>query len=437
MNATSFRSSRLVLLTACCLLVVGAQALSAEHAKPNIVFIISDDHAWSDYGFMGHPHLKTPHLDKLAKESLAFSRGYVPSSLCCPSLATIMTGLYPHQHKVTSNDPPIPPGMTNGEFQKSKEFQAGRDTMNRHLEASPVLARELVKQGYLALQTGKWWQGHYRHGGFTHGMTQGGRHGDEGLTIGRKTMEPIYEFLGQAKREQKPFMVWYAPLMPHDPHTPPGRLFEKYEKLAPSPHVARYWAMVEWMDETVGELMARLEKEGLAENTIVVYLADNGWIQNPDSPKYAPRSKQSPYEGGVRTPILIRWPAKIAPHSSSGLAMSIDLAPTLYAALGMKPTAEMQGINLLEDAAVKARDTIYGECFTHNAVDLDRPAASLRWRWTIEGEWKLIVPAVNEPQGKIELFNVIADPREEKNLAADEPARVAKMTQKLDGWYKP
>lgn len=421
---------------ACAFLVSLAPfARAADAPRPNIVFIISDDHAWTDYGFMGHAHLKTPHIDRLASQSLAFRRGYVPSSLCCPSLATIMTGLYPHQHKVTSNDPPIPTGMTNREFQQSKAFQEGRDAMNRHLEAAPVLARDLVKQGYLALQTGKWWQGHYRHGGFTHGMTQGGRHGDEGLTIGRKNLTPIYEFLAEAKKEQKPFFVWYAPLMPHDPHTPPERLFNKYKELTPSPHVARYWAMVEWFDETVGELMAHLEKEGQAENTIVVYLADNGWIQNPDAAKYAPRSKQSPYEGGIRTPILIRWPAKIAPRMPDSLAMSIDLVPTLLAALGQKPAEGMQGINLLDETALKARTTIYGECFTHNAVDLNNPAANLRWRWVIQGDQKLIVPGVNEPQGKVELFDLAADRFEEKNLTAGEPDRVRELTRLLDVWY--
>ena len=96
------------LLFATAMLVFASLAFAAE--RPNIVMIISDDHAWTDYSFMGHPHVATPHLDRLARESLTFRRGYVPSSLCCPSLASIITGLYPHQHKVTSNDPPLPPG---------------------------------------------------------------------------------------------------------------------------------------------------------------------------------------------------------------------------------------------------------------------------------------------------------------------------------------
>src|SRR5215813_12644342 len=103
--------------------------------RPNVVLIIGDDQGWGDYSFMGHPHIRTPHIDRLARESLCFRQGHVPSSLCCPSLASIITGRYAHQHKVTSNDPTPPPGMKPGEFTASVAFRAGREVMNRHLEA--------------------------------------------------------------------------------------------------------------------------------------------------------------------------------------------------------------------------------------------------------------------------------------------------------------
>jgi uncharacterized sulfatase len=253
---------------------------------PNIVLIISDDHAWTDYSFMGHPHIRTPNIDRLAAESLTFSRGYVPSSLCCPSLASIITGLYPHQHRITSNDPPMPAGMTGREFWKSTEYRQGREVMNRQLEAVPTLPRLLAAVNYLSLQTGKWWQGNYRRGGFTHGMTEGERHGDAGTQIGRKTMQPIFNFIAEARRDERPFFVWYAPMMPHQVHNPPQRLLKKYESIAPTLHVAKYWGMVEWFDETVGSLLKHLEQQGLAENTIVVYLADNGWITDPRVPRH-------------------------------------------------------------------------------------------------------------------------------------------------------
>src|SRR5919109_394732 len=93
----------------------------AQAGPPNVVMIIGDDQGWTDYGFMGHPHVKTPHLDRLASEGLLFKRGYVPSSLCRPSLATMITGLYPHQHRLTSNDPPWPRGMEGKWAQANKD----------------------------------------------------------------------------------------------------------------------------------------------------------------------------------------------------------------------------------------------------------------------------------------------------------------------------
>jgi arylsulfatase A-like enzyme len=423
------------------ILIVAGWAASPDFglaAPPNIILIVSDDHAWTDYSFMGHAQLRTPNLDRLARESLTFRRGYVPSSLCCPSLASIISGKYPHQHKVTSNDPPLPAGTAAGEFHRSAAFRQGREAMNRHLQAAGTLPLLLAKEGYLSLQTGKWWQGHYREGGFTHGMTRGDRHGDDGLDIGRKTMKPIYDFITAARMEKKPFFVWYAPLLPHEPHTPPDRLIEKYRALTPSDSVAKYWASVEWFDETVGALLDHLDAKKLANDTIVVYLADNGWIQNPDGPRYAPKSKQSPFDGGVRTPIMLRWPGHIAPRESQELATSIDLAPTLLTAAGFVPPKAMPGINLLDETAVKARKAIFGECFTHNAIDLDNPAANLRWRWMIEGDWKLIAPdPVNEPHGKVELYNLANDPLEQVDRSQEKGLHVARMRAALDAWWNP
>jgi arylsulfatase A-like enzyme len=420
------------------LLIHAASAHAA--APPNIVMIISDDHLWKDYGFMGHPVAKTPHLDKLAGESLTFTRGYVPSSLCCPSLVTIITGLYPHQNKITSNDPPVTPGAKGKgkSRQMSAEFDAGREIMSKHLENAGTLTSRLGKAGYLSLQTGKWWQKHFSRGGFTHGMTEGGRHGDKGLDIGRVTMQPIYDFISEAQEKQKPFLVWYAPLLPHDPHTPPERLLAKYRDKVPSLHVAKYYAMVEWFDETCGQLLDHLDAKGLRENTIVVYVTDNGWITNPDVGKYAAKSKQSQYDGGVRTPIMIRWPGKVKPKMSLDLASSIDITPTLMKAAGLEPTKEMQGINLLDDAAVSARKTIFGECFTHNSMNLDVPAASLKWRWVIDGHMKLIIPdKKNQPDDVIELYDLKADPDEEHNQAEAEMETVHALTKKLDDWWRP
>jgi uncharacterized sulfatase len=258
------------------------------------------------------------------------------------------------------------------------------------------------------------------------------------LDIGRKTMQPVFDFIDQAKADAVPFFVWYAPMMPHDPHTPPERLLEKYLPVAPSPHVARYWAMIHWFDETVGQLLDHLDRRDLARDTVVIYLADNGWIQNVDAPRYAPKSKQSQYDGGLRTPIMIRWPGKVQPQTRDELAIAIDIAPTILRAVGLERTAQMQGVDLLDDGALATRKSIYGECFTHNAVDLDSPADNLRWRWMVESPWKLIVPdRANEPNAPVELYRITTDAREEQNLAASQPQLVKALRAKLDRWWEP
>jgi uncharacterized sulfatase len=297
----------------------------------------------------------------------------------------------------------------------------------------------LAEKGYVSLQTGKWWQGDYRRGGFTHGMTRGQRHGDDGLDIGRKTMRPVFDFIADARKDGKPFLVWYAPMLPHTPHNPPERLLAKYRDKTPSLSVAKYWAMAEWFDETCGQLLDHLETEKLADNTVVIYVTDNGWIQDPEG-TLSVRSKRTPYDAGLRTPIMVRWPGKVKPRTSDEFASSLDIVPTVLAAVGLPAVKDLPGLNLLDGSAVAARTTLFGECFTHNAVDLNDPAKNVRHRWVIDGRWKLIVPHVpadKDGPGVPELYDLAADPHEKANRVADEPAVAAALRQKLDGWWDP
>jgi arylsulfatase A-like enzyme len=426
------------------LMLLSMLVLPAAAAEPlNVVMIIGDDQGYADYGFMGHRIIQTPRIDKLAASSLVFERGHVPTSLCRASLATMITGLYPHQHRMTSNDPPDTPGKTNIQSRKDPEYIAARNAMTAIFEESPNLAKLLAKSGHVSFQSGKWWEGNAcRCGGFTEGMTigdpsKGGRHGDAGLAIGRQSVKPVVDFMAAAVKDQKPFFVWYAPMMPHQPHTPPERLLAKYRNKTPSLHVAKYWAMCEWFDETVGSVLDAIEAQGVAKSTLVIYLHDNGWIQDPDTPTFAAKSKKSPYEGGLRTPILVHRPGTIAPAKSKALASSIDLAPTILAANGLKPTAAMPGINLLDADALAKRDTLTGEIFEHTAVDIRDPAKNLLYRWIIVGTWKLIVPTARVKDGTAELYDLSQDPAETKNLAAANPARVAELNKALDTWWTP
>jgi arylsulfatase A-like enzyme len=410
-------------------------AFAAENDKlPNIVLIISDDQAWTDYGFMGHPDIETPSLDKLAAQSLTFTRGYVPTSLCRPSLASIITGLYPTQHHISGNDPAT--GVP--------DRAAIVERLNLKIETLDTLPKLLAKKGYLSLQTGKWWEGSYQDGGFTHGMThgdrkRGGRHGDEGLKIGRHGIQPIKDFIEKA--EEKPFFIWYAPFLPHTPHNPPKRLLEKYQADGRPKALEKYYAMCEWFDDTCGQLLGHLDQKGLRENTIVIYVTDNGWIQRTEQSEvpadwkkqFAPGSKQSPSDNGVRTPIMIRWPEKIVPKlDKRTLVSSIDLAPTILAAAGIEKPKAMTGLDLMTVARGETlnREALCGEIFAHDIANIDDPSKSLLYRWCIAGNEKLIkcFDGKTGRYGKIhqhmqgdktnQLFDLATDPHETNNLFA-------------------
>jgi arylsulfatase A-like enzyme len=430
------------------MVVVVFSRLVQADAPPNIVMIISDDQAWTDYSFMGHPDIRTPRLDKLAAESVVFPRGYVPTALCRPSLLTMITGHYAHRHGVTGNDPSTSHSMPN-----SSRANEDRAALIGNIDRQETLPKLLAQRGYLSHQSGKWWEGNFRRGGFTHGMTRGfpergGRHGDDGLTIGRQGLGPIEEFITMATEERKPFFLWYAPFLPHEPHNPPARLLEKYQTDDRPPSVARYYAMCEWFDETCGQLLDLLEQKGLRDNTLIVYVTDNGWIQNPHGNGFAPRSKQSPYEAGIRTPILFSWPKKWPPAKREELVSSIDLFPTILAAAGIEMPADRPGLNLvpqLESGAAIQRDTLFGEGFAHDIPDLANPEASLLYRWCIEGRWKLLLTYDGEvgrqqaihprTERRPQLFDLLADPQERDNLAANHPEIVARLAKKIADWY--
>ncbi|EPR67734.1 Arylsulfatase [Cyclobacterium qasimii M12-11B] len=415
----------------------------AQGEKPNIIYILSDDQSWNDYGFTGHPHIETPNIDKLAGEGHTFTRGYVTAPLCSPSLASIITGLYPYQHGISGNDPEFKfEGKrynNNWQIARSRLYKDYLDEFQKH----PTIPMVLKKLGYLSFQAGKWWGGNYKEGGFTDGMThgdpsRGGRHGDEGLKIGREGMDPIFDFMDHAIDEDKPFFVWYAPFLPHSPHNPPDSLLQKYLPLAPTKSVAAYWAMCEWFDITVGQLLDRVEEKGLSENTLVVFVTDNGWIQDPNVPnKFVKGSKQAPQDMGIRTPIIYKWPGKIKPKMDhSNLTSSIDMAVTTMAAVGLDPLPDMHGINVMDKKALKKRKEIYSMDFSHDMKGVDVPEETLESRILITSPWKIIVPGVaNEDTQEVLLYNILKDPLEENNLANKHPDVVKKLTASLDNWW--
>lgn len=399
-----------------------SSAFSVE-SKPNVILIISDDHGFNDYGFMGHPIVKTPHLDRMASESLLYTRGYV-MPVCSPTLASLLTGKMPSKNGITGND-------LSGEHPNSGQ----REALAKRLHAnSLMLPKALTDAGYLTFQTGKLWNGTFKDFGFTHGMTDTpGRHGGAGLDIGRKGMKPIYDFIKIAQAEKKPFFIWHAPFLPHTPHNPPQSRLAKYMGKGPTPDAEKYFAMIDWLDETTGELDAYLEKNDLKENTVVLYLADNGW--DAARGHQSDRAKLSPYEMGIRTPIFIRWPGKVKPtRDDETLAHVIDFAPTILDITGAKKPGDLPGCNLTDTSAMKARKNIFVEAYTHDIADLSDPTKSRIADVVIDGWWKLIIPGQAKPDRPFSgipatpvLYDLKNDPLEKNDLYSQNPAETARL----------
>lgn len=473
-NSTILIGRAILLLT----LAVAASPVAAwaeEGQPPNIVLIISDDQAATDFGFMGHPFIQTPHLDRLAAESARYDNGYVPSSVCRPSLATLLTGLYPHQHGIHFNHPP--PGFSAMRRLSEVDYYEARGQADSLIQTLPTLPRTLAEKGYRSFQAGKHWEGDYRLAGFTEGMTlnrpskgpgygnlklQSGEivahgNGDAGLDIGRHGMQPIDDFLDdhQQHHAEAPFLVWYAPFLPHLPHDAPQRFREPYLEDSQVPrHMVDYAATCTWFDETVGQLMKSLEDRGLAEETLILFVIDNGY--SPDT-RTVPgknglvdnRTKRAPFEVGLRTPILIRWPGRVEPKTDQGLVHSIDIVPTLLAAAGQAGgMGDLPGIDLLPSAtgqeALPDRP-VFGEIYPGDATHVGRPGRDVAYRWIRRGDLKLIVPHVRGQKAwrdylsEPALYDVVRDPQERRDLAAD--PRYATQRQELqellDAWWTP
>lgn len=403
---------------------------------PNIVFILSDDQAWTDYGFMGHEHIETPNIDRLAAEGHTFTHGYVPTSLCSPSLASIITGVYPRHHQVLANDRVLPGDDKNNKNAWEAPWRAKNyEPVIENFKKLNTLPKMLKEKGYLSFQTGKWWIGNYANGGFDYGMTHGdpereGRHGDYGLEIGRNGMDTLNRYIDLALEKKKPFFMWYAPFLPHAPHNPPDSLLQKYLPKAPTEYVAKYWAMCEWFDNTCGELMDYIEEKGQTENTLFVYVCDNGWVQNENNSQYNPISKQAPYDYGMRTPIMFRWKGKISPkRDERSLVSSLDMIPTVLDLLGMERPEELAGINVLNENELKERKAIFGEIYTHDFNTVDE---SLKYQIAITEPYKLIIPdKVNRPNEQIQLFDIYKDPFEKADLANEKPEIVEDLKNKI------
>ncbi|MDB6149299.1 MAG: atsA 19 [Chthoniobacter sp.] len=401
--------------------------------RPNIVLILADDLGINDLACYGRKDHRTPHLDQLAAQGMRFTSAYCAQPICSPSRAALITGKAPARLHLTN----FLPGRADAPSQKLLQ-----PVIEGQLPLEQVTLAELLRDaGYATGCIGKWHLGgrgfSAKEQGFdtvvtppantTAGVTEGGK-GEYAITAAAE------QFIEE--NQSRPFFCYVAHNTPHIPFTAKPELVEKHaEAFNPV-----YAAVIETMDESIGRLLAKLDTLGLASRTLVIFASENGGLHVLESPR-TPATHNAPfragkgyvYEGGLRVPLIVRWPDQIKPGSVSDTPVVLtDLMPTLLEAAGVdlaKATGPLDGVTLvklLRGQEMAARPLFWH--FPNYTNQGGRPAGAVR-----EGEWKLVE---NYEDGSTELYNLAADPGERQNLAKQEPDRTTALLAKLAAWRK-
>ena len=402
---------------------------SAQETPPNFVILFADDLGINDLGCFGRKDQNTPNLDKLAAEGARFTQAYAAASVCSPSRAGLLTGQSPARLKITTF-------LTGRSDRASHRVLAA--PINLHLPNGVQTIAQLLKpKGYVSAAVGKWHLGGKGHQPTDHGF-------DESFTgkvnPGAESPQGGKGELGQAdyavkfiqKNKANPFLLYLAFDNPHIPLAAPAKAIEANAK---SFHPT-YAALIESLDVAVGRVMKALEDQGLAKNTFVVFASDNGGVHISEL-KESPATYNAPsragkgflYEGGLRTPLIVRYPARLAPAVISEPVVLGDLCPTICA-LAKVPapsTLDFQDISpVLFEQKPLNRPLFWHQ--PHYMNQGGKPAGVAR-----EGDWKLIE---QYEDGSLELYNLAKDPSETTDLAAAEPTRVAALRGKLEAWRR-
>ena len=407
--------------------------------QPNIVFIISDDHDNEHLGFMGNEIVHTPNLDLLARSGTVFTRAHLPMSRCHPTLASFLSGRWPHQTGVYHN------------FGTSK------------LDPTNSLPNLLQAVGYATYVEGKYWEGDPRAMGFTHGK------GETANSFVREGQADLFAFIDEVGG-RRPMFIWWAPKIPHLPHNPPQEflaLFDKDEIPVPAwiaadrresflqkEHLSL--AMEAWLDDGVGKLTEKLRERGVYEDTMFVFVIDNGWSNGFVS-------KGSAFEKGVRTPVFFSWPAKInGGQRFECLTSTLDIYPTILDYAGARAPGSASGRSLrpiIDGKTTKNRTRLFGAIYPAFVTEDDeRPERDIYALYVRDERWKYILLLQNivatrnasyfriqsietgyptRRKGAEDLYDLESDPMERTNLAArpEHARRRAEMRKAVLTWW--
>jgi arylsulfatase A-like enzyme len=433
------------------LFILTAGAVAVADVPPNVIVIVADDLGWADLGCYGSEFHQTPALDRLAREGMRFTQAYAACPVCSPTRAALMTGKYPARLNLTD----WLPGRPDGPAQKLL-----RPTFRQELALEETtLAEVLHAAGYATAAIGKWHLGGAGFGPERQGFDvniAGDASGSprsyfapyqqNGKFPPALENAPAGEYLTDRltseaenfirKNRDRPFFLYLAHFAPHIPLKAKPELVRKYEALRKQgarQNNAIYAAMLESLDEGVGRIMRLLEELKLAELTIVVFTSDNGGLatlEGPDTPatSNAPlrEGKGYLYEGGLRVPLIVKWPQAIkAGGLSETPVCSIDVLPTLVELCGLMPPAEIDGVSLAplltKSAALPARSLFWH--YPHYSNQGGRPGGAIR-----DGDDKVIE---FYETGRLELYDLKADPGESTNLIDRFPEKAAQLAARL------
>lgn len=422
-------------------------------AKPNIVFIFADDWGWGDLGCHGHPYVKTPNIDRLAKEGTDFHRFTVASGVCSPSRTAVMTGHFPARYKI------------DGHFAwvHSNEKRGMPDWLS---PKAPLLPRFLQQAGYATAHYGKWHlannmipdaplvsaYGYDDYGAFNCSGPQMMVHDDVKSAVG---------FIEKAHADNKPFFI---NLWMHEPHTP-FHVDDKIQSLFPDLAEADniYASVLYHADQRIGQLLDTLDRLKIADNTLVIFSSDNGpargapnapvtlYYDSATGPGYGIGAskgitggrrafKGSLFEGGIGVPFIVRWPGKVASGKVDNVAMisAVDLLPTFCELAGAKlPSAYApDGVSQV-DALLGKSESRRSKPLFWKMMNRWPAWKSIPDHWpgyaVVHQNWKLL----SSSDGKhLELYDLVKDPLEKNDVKDRHPEAVAQLTKLLDDWRR-
>ena len=398
-----------------------------EPPRPNFLLILTDDHGYGDVSTYHESDVQTPSIDRLAREGMLFTTMRSNCTVCSPSRAAILTGRFPDRVGV--------PGVIR---------TVPEDSWGYFDPQVPTLAGTLKERGYHTAIVGKWHLGlespntpnergfDLFHGflgdmmdSYTNHLRQGHnymrRNGEEidpeGHATDLFTQWAIDSLRERATKREQPFFLYLAYNAPHFPIEPPAEWLARVKARLPEADEARQKnvALIEHLDDGIGRVLAALKEAGLAENTLVAFTADNGGSL-PHRQSNAPwrDGKQSHYDGGLRVPFAVRWPAGIKGGQRSDYAgQSFDLFPTFVELAGGKPSAELDAVSLVPVLKGEPMTGVRDLYFVRREGG---PAYGGRsYEALIRGDWKLMQ---NDPYSPLELYNLKEDPGETRNVAA-------------------